>query len=95
MWQGLQTFTDYKGKREPPSEASLQDELNAVYACFEVSNTEPCMRSTAVPANCVISLSAADVSKTFKQVNTHNAAGPSGLPNQITFICHIHMVSRC
>jgi hypothetical protein len=34
------------------------------------------MRAQAVPDNCVITLSLADVSKTFKQVNIHNAAGP-------------------
>ena len=36
------------------------------------------MRAPAVPDNCVITLSVADVSKTFKQVNIHKAAGPGG-----------------
>ena len=42
MCQGLQTITDYKGKhnRELPSDTSLPDELNNVYARFEASNTE-------------------------------------------------------
>jgi hypothetical protein len=31
----------------------------------------------------VIPLSAADVSKTFKQVNIHKAAGPDGLPGHV------------
>ena len=52
-----------------PSDTSLPDELNAFYACFEASNTEPCMRAPAVPDDCVISLFIADVSKIFKQVN--------------------------
>jgi hypothetical protein len=34
------------------------------------------MRASAVLDDCVITLSAADVSKTFKQVNIHKAAGP-------------------
>jgi hypothetical protein len=51
-------------------------ELNAFYALFEASNTEPCMRAPGLPADCVIMLSVADVSKTFKQVNSHKAAGP-------------------
>ena len=74
MWQGLQTITVYKGKhsRELPSDMSLPDELNYFYA----SNTETCMRASAVPDDSVITLSAADVSKTFKQVNIHKAAGP-------------------
>ena len=73
MWQGLQTITDHKGKhsRELPSDVSLPDKLNYFYARFEASNTETCMRASAVPDYCVITLSAADVIKTFKQVNIH------------------------
>ena len=67
MWQGLQTITDYKGKhsRELLSDTSLPDELNYFYARFKASNTETCMRAPAVPEDCVITLSAADVSKIF------------------------------
>jgi hypothetical protein len=85
MWQGLQTITDYKGKpsRELPSDVSLPDELNAFYARFEASNTESCMRAPAVPDDCVITLSISDVSKTFKQVNIHKAAGPERLPGHV------------
>ena len=36
------------------------------------------------PDDCVITLSVADVSKTFKQVNIHKAAGPDGLPRTCT-----------
>ena len=73
MWQGLQTITDYKGKhsRELPSYMSLPEELNHFYARFEASNTESCMRASAAPDDCVITLFVADVSKTFKQVNIH------------------------
>ena len=51
MWQGLRTITDYKGKtsRELPSDTSLPDELNAFYARFEASNTEPCIGPPAFP----------------------------------------------
>ena len=89
MWQGLQTITDYKGKhsRELPSDTSQQDELNYFYACFEASNIETCMRASAVPDDCVIMLSIADVSKTFKQVNIHKAAEPDGLPGRILRDC--------
>ena len=67
MWQGLQTITDYKGKasRELPSDTSLPDELNYFYAHFEASNTEAYMRVSAVPDDCVITLSVADLNKTF------------------------------
>jgi hypothetical protein len=59
---------------------SLPDELNYFYARFEANNTEICMSAPAVLKDCVITLSAANVSKTFKQVNIHKAAGPDGLP---------------
>ena len=67
MWQGLQTITDYREKhsREMPSDTSLPDELNHFYVRFEASNTEACMRASAVPDDCVITVSVADVSKTF------------------------------
>ena len=61
---------------------SLPDELNYFYARFEANNTEICMRAPAVLEDCVITLSAANVSKTFKQVNIHMAAGPDGLPGR-------------
>jgi hypothetical protein len=41
------------------------------------------MRAPAVPNDCLITLSIADVSKTFKQVNIHKAAGPGGLPRRV------------
>ena len=89
MWQGLQTITNYKGKhnRELPSHTSIPNELNYFYAHFEVNNTETCMRAPAVPDDCVITLSIANVSKTFKQANIHKAAGPDGLPGLVLLAC--------
>ena len=89
MGQGLQTITDYKGKhnRELPSDTSLPDELNHFYARFEASNTEACMRASAVPDDYVITLSVGDVSKTFKQVNILKAAGLDGLPGRVLRAC--------
>jgi hypothetical protein len=55
---------------------SLPNELNYFYAHFKANNTEACMRASAILDDCVITLSIADVSKTFKQVNFHKAAGP-------------------
>uniref|UniRef100_A0A4W5L0P8 Reverse transcriptase domain-containing protein n=1 Tax=Hucho hucho TaxID=62062 RepID=A0A4W5L0P8_9TELE len=45
------------------------------------------MRASAVPDDCVITLSVADVSKTFKQVNIHKAVGPDGLPGRVLRAC--------
>ena len=88
-------MTDYKGKhsRELPSDTSLPDELNYFYARFEVNNTETCMRASAVPDDCVITLFAADVSKTFRQVNIHLATGPDGLPGRVLRECADQLVS--
>jgi hypothetical protein len=58
MWQGLQTITDLQREcsHKLPSDTSLPDELNDFYACFEASNTEACMRASAVPNDCVATL---------------------------------------
>jgi hypothetical protein len=95
MCQGLQTITDYKGKhnRELPSETSLPDKLNHFYARFEASNIEACMRSSAVQDDGVITLSVADVSKSFRQVNIHKAAGPDGLPGCVLKSCADQLAS--
>ena len=95
MWQGLQTITDYKGKhsRELPSDTSLPDELHYFYAHFETNNTEMCMRALAVPEDCVITLSAADMSKSFKQVNIHKAEGPDGIPGRVLRACADQLAS--
>ena len=53
-----------EGQPELPSDTSLPDELNYFYAHFEASNTKACTRASAVPDDCVITLSVADVSET-------------------------------
>ena len=95
MWQGLQTITDYKGKhsQELPSDTSLLDELNYFYARFKANNTGTCMRAPAVLEDRVITLSAADVSKTFRQVNIHKAAVPDGLPGRVLRACADQLAS--
>ena len=95
MWQGLQTITDYKGKhsQELPSWTSQPDELNNFYARFEARNTATCKRASAVQDDCVITLSAANASKTFKQVNIPRAAGPDGLPGHVLQACADHLAS--
>ena len=95
MLQSVKTIPDYKEKlsRELPSNTSLPDEQNAFYACFKASNTEPCMRAPAVQDDCVITLSVADVNKTFKQVNIHKAAGPDGSPGLVLRACSHQLAS--
>ena len=45
------------------------------------------LKHAAVPEDCVITLSAAGMSKTFKQVNIHKAAGPDGLSGRVLRVC--------
>ena len=86
---------NYKGKpvRELPSDMSLPPELNYFYVRFEASNTEACMRAPTVLDDCVITHSVADVSKTFKQVIIHKAAGPDGLPGHVHRACADQLAS--
>ena len=62
----------------------LPDKLNTFYACFE-DNTVPPMQSAA--KDCGLSFSVADVSKTFKRVTPHKAAGPDGIPCSVLRAC--------
>ena len=70
MWQGWQSITVYKGKhsRELPSDTSLPDKLNDFYARFEASNTEACMRASAVPDDCVITACADQLGSVFTDI---------------------------
>jgi hypothetical protein len=61
--------------------------------CFKASNTEARTRAPAVLEDCVITLSLADVSKTFKQVNIHKAAGPDELPGRVLKACADQLAS--
>ena len=50
-------------------------------------------RAPAVPDDCVISLSVAEVSKNFEQVNIRKAAGPDGIPGCILRACADQLAS--
>jgi hypothetical protein len=86
MWKGLQSSMDYKGRPSHylPNDASQPDELNAFYARFDnTNNTVLCVRAPTNPEDWVISLSKADVSKVFNQVNTRKATGPESIPGHV------------
>ena len=51
------------------------------------------MREPAVLDGCVIALSVADVSKTYKQVNIHKAVGADGLPGRVLRACTDQLAS--
>ena len=58
-----------------------------------LASSKLCMRAPAVPDDCLITLAVADVSKTFKQVNIHKAAGPDGLPGRVLRACADQLAS--
>ena len=89
MWKGVQSIMDYKRRpsRDLPNDASLPDELNAFYARFDNNNTILCVKASTDPEDWVVSLSEANVSKVFTQVNTHKAAGPDGIPGCVLRAC--------
>ena len=51
------------------------------------------MRAPAVPDDCMITLSVANVSKAFKQVNIHKAAGTDGLRGRVLRACADQLAS--
>jgi hypothetical protein len=90
---GLENHYRLQREAQLLSDTSLPDKPNYFYARFEANNTETCMKAPAVPEDCVITLSAADVIKTFKRVNIHKAAGPDGLPGRVLQACADQLAS--
>ncbi len=82
MWQGINNITDFKGNKPATVNiaASLPDELNLFYARFEA----PAAVAEEVSA---ISISVADVTRSFKRVNIHKAVGPDGIPGHVLRAC--------
>ncbi len=91
MWQGINNITDFKGNKPATVNiaASLPDELNLFYACFEAQNTAHTESAPTAVAEEVsaISISVADVTRSFKQVNIHKAVGPDGIPGCVLRAC--------
>ena len=86
MWQGLQTITDYKKKTSPVTDIDifLLDKLNNFVTHFEDNTVPPTWPATK---DCGLSFSVANLSKTFKRVNSRRAAGPGGIPSHILRAC--------
>ncbi len=87
MWQGINNITDCKGNKPATVNiaASLPDKLNLFYARFEAHNpahTESAPAAVAEEAS-AISISVADVTRSFKRVNIHKAVGPDGIPGRV------------
>ncbi len=91
MWQGINNITDFKGNKPATVNiaASLPDELNTFYARFEAHNTahtESAPTDVAEEAS-AISISVADVTRSFRRVNIHKAVGPDGIPGRAPSMC--------
>ncbi len=66
--------------------ASLPDELNTFYARFEADNTAH-TESAAAEEVSPLTLSVADVTRSFKWVNIRKAVGPDGIPGRVLKAC--------
>ncbi len=71
------------------SQASLPDERNTFYARFEAHNTAhtECAPTAAAEEVSPLSLSVADVTRSFKRVNIRKAVGPDGIPGRVLKVC--------
>ncbi len=69
--------------------ASLPDELNNFYAHFEADNTAHTESAPTAAAEEVspLSVSVADVTRSFKRVNIRKAVGPDGIPGRVLKAC--------
>ncbi len=91
MWQGINNITDFKGNKPATVNiaASLPDKLNLFYARFEAHNTAHTESAPVAVAEEVssISISVADVTRSFKRVNIHKAVDPDGIPGRVLRAC--------
>ncbi len=91
MWQGINNITGFKGNKPATVNiaASLPDELNTFYARFEADNTAHTESAAVAAAEEVspLSLSVADVTRSFKRVNIRKAMGPDGIPGHVLKAC--------
>ncbi len=91
MWQGINNITGFKGNKPATVNiaASLLDELNTFYARFEADNTAHTESAPAAAAEEVspLTLSVADVTRSFKWVNICKAVGPDGIPGRVLKAC--------
>ncbi len=91
MWQGINNITGFKGNKPATVNipASLPDELNTFYARFEADTTAHTESAPAAAAEEVspLSLSVADVKRSFKWVNIRKAVGLDGIPGRVLKAC--------
>ncbi len=89
MWQGINNITGFKGNKPATVNiaASLPDELNTFYARFEADNTAHTAPAAAAEEVSPLSLSVADITRSFKRVNIRKAVGPDGISGRVLRAC--------
>ncbi len=91
MWQGINNIIGFKGNKPATVNiaASLLDELNHFYACFEAHNNIQTESAPAAAAEEVspLSISVRDVTPFFKRVNIRKAVGPDGIKGRVLRAC--------
>ncbi len=91
LFVGESNITGFKGNKPATVNiaASLPDELNTFYARFEADNTARTESAAAAAAEEVspLTLSVADVTRSFKRVNIRKAVGPDGIPGRVLKAC--------
>ncbi len=91
MWQGINNITGFNGNKPATVNisASLPDELNTFYARFEADNTSHTESAHTATAeeDSPLTLSVADVTRSFKRVNIRKAVGPDGIPGRVLKAC--------
>ncbi len=87
MWQGINNITGFKGNKPATVNiaTSLPDELNTFYASFEADNKAH-KESTPEEVS-PLSISVADVTRSFKRVNICKAVDPDGIPGHVLRAC--------
>ncbi len=91
MWQGINNITGFKGNKPATVNivASLPEEHNHFFARFEAHNTAHTESAPAAAAEEVspLSISVADVTRSFKQVNICKVVGLDGIPSRVLRAC--------
>ncbi len=91
MWQGINNITGFKGNKPATVNiaASLPDELNTFYAHFEAHNTAhtECAPTAAAEEVSPLSLSVADVTRSFKGLTSAKLWAWMAIPGRVLKAC--------
>ncbi len=91
MWLGINNITGFKGNKPATVNiaATLPDKLYNFYARFSAHNTADTESAPAAAAEEVspLSISVADVTWSFKRVNSRKAVGLDGIPGHVLRAC--------